>query len=304
MKVAIIGGGAVGLLVAAYLYKADIEPVIYTRRKEQALLLNKYGIEMRKNEKTERYNVKAYCFSDGFKREEDFIILTVKQYDLGPIIKSLIDNKVKTPLLFLQNGMSHISLLEQFDENSVFLGIVEHGVLRLSDYSIVHTGVGQIKIASHHRTSGDMEKMMTALNAIGFKVSMMDDWYPMLVDKLVANAVINPLTAIYKVKNGSLLKNEFFLENMKAVFDEVVQVVNGKEIESLWENVISICKNTSNNYSSMYKDIDQKRQTEIDAILGYLLEEGKKRRKSMPLSQFLYYSIKGMENIGEEEGNG
>lgn len=304
MKVAVIGGGAVGLLVAAYLYRANITPVVYTRREEQASLLNETGIEMMKNGISEKYPVTAYPFSNGLMNDEDLIIITVKQYDLAPIIAAFIENDVKTPLLFLQNGMGHISLLSKLYANSLFLGIVEHGVLKHSDVCITHTGEGQIKIAQYQGSVGNFGTIAQALNSVGFVIRSEAEWYPMLVKKLVANAVINPLTALYKIRNGSLLNNDFYFKNMKAVFDEVIQVVTIADVESLWEEVVSICKKTGNNYSSMYKDLEMMRQTEIQAILGYLLEEGKKSKKLMPLSTFLFYSIKGMENIREEERNG
>lgn len=304
MKVGIIGGGAVGLLVAAYLMKANIVPVIYTRREKQALTLNKNGIDIIKNGIKENCEVKASHFLKGLKNDEDLLLITVKQYDLEPIFDYLSRNQIKTPLLFLQNGMGHIATLSKLSSDSIFLGIVEHGVLKHSDNCITHTGEGQIKIGQYKGKPGKMANIWYALHSIGFPIKIEDEWYPILLKKLIVNAVINPLTALYRVQNGGLLKNRFYFKNMEELYNEVVAAVNASETDSLWEEVISICQNTGSNYSSMYKDIENMRQTEIESILGYILEQGEKRKVPMPLSYFLYYSIKGMENIREEEGNG
>lgn len=304
MKVAIIGGGAVGLLVAAYLYKGNIKTRIYSRRAEQAFLLNEHGLEIIKNGLKEKYEVKADPFSKGLNNDEDLIIITVKQYDLPPIIKYLTENKINTPVLFLQNGMSHISMLSNLYSDSIYVGVVEHGVLKYSGACISHTGEGCIKLALYSGSTAPINEILNSLNNVGFKMVLEDEWYPILVKKLVVNAVINPLTALYGVRNGRLLENKFYFHNMKLLFDEIIKVVHLSDMEGLWEDVVSICQNTGGNYSSMYKDIELRRQTEIHAILGYLLEEGEKRGLPMPLSRFLYYSIKGMENIREEEGNG
>jgi 2-dehydropantoate 2-reductase len=49
-------------------------------------------------------------------------------------------------------------------------------------------------------------------------------------------------------------------------------------------------------------DISQNRKTEIDAILGYVLEKGKELGIALPLSQFLFYAIKGLEEGREKNG--
>ncbi|HHW38286.1 MAG TPA: 2-dehydropantoate 2-reductase [Bacillales bacterium] len=302
MKVAIIGGGAIGMLVAAYLNKANINPVIYTRRREQAQVLQEKGLELIKNGITTTYKVKAIPFSEGLF-EADVIFITVKQYDLEPILDCLNKNKLKIPVVFLQNGMSHTLVLSNLYTESIYLGIVEHGVLKQSDNCVIHTGEGCLKMANYSRKSGKIEAMADALNSIGFPIIIEGNWYETLVSKLVVNAVINPLTTLYGIQNGSLLENNFYLLNMKAVFLEVVQALALTKVDSLWDDVITICKNTGSNYSSMYKDIEHGRPTEIQSILGYILEEGEKRVVSMPGLMFLYNSIKGMEAKGKEERN-
>jgi 2-dehydropantoate 2-reductase len=68
--------------------------------------------------------------------------------------------------------------------------------------------------------------------------------------------------------------------------------------EQMWELVTTICKNTAQNKSSMLRDIEEGRKTEIDAILGYVLAEAKKIEREVAITQFLYDSIKGMERRG------
>ncbi len=303
MKVAIIGGGAIGMLLAAYTNKANINPVIYTRRREQAQVLQEKGLELIKNGMATTSKVMAIPFSEGLLDDADVVFITVKQYDLDPILDYLKKNKVKIPVLFLQNGMGHTLRLSELYSESIYLGIVEHGSLKQSDNCVIHTGDGRIKIAKY---SGESEKVVAlseVLNSVGFPIIIEDNWYETLARKLVVNAVINPLTALYGVRNGSLLENNFYFINMRSVFLEVVQALALTKIDSLWDDVISICQNTGSNYSSMYKDVEHGRKTEIQSILGYILEEGEKRMVPMPGLMFLYNSIKGMEAKGKEERN-
>ena len=45
----------------------------------------------------------------------------------------------------------------------------------------------------------------------------------------------------------------------------------------------------------MLKDVEAKRMTEVDAILGFLLSEAEKQGKKAPLVESYYYFIKGKE---------
>ena len=56
-----------------------------------------------------------------------------------------------------------------------------------------------------------------------------------------------------------------------------------------------ICEKTSHNTSSMLADVRANRQTEVNAIVGYVLEEAKEQQQSVPTLRFLFNAIKGME---------
>ena len=45
----------------------------------------------------------------------------------------------------------------------------------------------------------------------------------------------------------------------------------------------------------MLADVRANRQTEINAIVGYVLEEAKEQQQSVPTLRFLFNAIKGME---------
>ena len=70
---------------------------------------------------------------------------------------------------------------------------------------------------------------------------------------------------------------------MEQVFHEVVFSLKKK-----WygEMVRHVCERTSHNTSSMLADVRANRQTEIGAIVGYVLEEAKKQQRSVPTLQF------------------
>ncbi|MGG1678819.1 2-dehydropantoate 2-reductase [Neobacillus sp. NRS-1170] len=293
MKIGIIGAGSIGLLFAASLNKS-FEVKIYTRTPEQAFEINKFGIEVQKGFERKVSFVPAFPI-DEWSGLEDFTIITVKQYQLPELILK-VNQLPETPknLLFLQNGMGHLKLLDQVRAHNIFVGSIEHGALRENSHTVTHNGDGVTNVAVYNGNSEPLGLLIETAPE-DFPLVMKRNYHDMLLKKLIVNVVVNPLTAILRVKNGELIQNHFFYMTMKNLLTEVTSILNIEKQEPYFEQIINICKNTANNRSSMLKDIEAGRPTEIDAILGYLLEEAKRQNKTAPQVEILYYLIKGKE---------
>ena len=108
------------------------------------------------------------------------------------------------------------------------------------------------------------------------------------LEKLIANACINPLTVIFRTKNGGLLDprvsplrrvlcheaSQVFLRYM----DRTVGLTPGLEdrfnMMRLEEMVKGVTERTRENKSSMYQDFDAGRVTEIRYINGWFARVG------------------------------
>ncbi|MCZ0755538.1 2-dehydropantoate 2-reductase [Anoxybacillus sp. J5B_2022] len=292
MKVGIIGGGAIGLLTAAYL-QPHYEVTIYTRRREQADLLNKQKLRLCKQGKEQTISVHAVPFGQE-EIKADVLFITVKQYDLAHVLARLKDVPFAATLVFLQNGMGHLRLLTEWEERNIVLGVVEHGALKRDDRTVEHTGVGKMTLSLFQGRLGQAEQLLNR-DIFDFPMEYTEDWHTMLTNKLVVNAVINPLTAVLRVRNGELLRVHEYKEMMELLFAEVREALALLDGEAAWQRIVSICAKTAHNRSSMLSDLERGRKTEIEAILGYVIGAGKERGISTPLCQFLFYAVKGME---------
>jgi len=298
MKVGIIGAGSIGLLFAAYISRV-FEVAIYTRTQEQAAEINKYGILLRKGTEERRALVKALPISE-WQGTEELTIIAVKQYQLPAIIDKLNHlSVIPECLLFLQNGMGHLKLLKGIKANSLYVGSVEHGALKENSFTVSHNGEGATNVAVFQGQTASLQYLAAAL-VLDFSIIFQKDFYDMLIKKLIVNAIINPLTAILHVKNGGLIENHFYFQAVKNLFAEISFILNLEHPEEYLQLVVDICKKTTNNRSSMLKDIEANRLTEVDAILGFLLEEAKREDKKAPQIENLYYLIKGKESDREE----
>ncbi|CAG9619814.1 2-dehydropantoate 2-reductase [Sutcliffiella rhizosphaerae] len=298
MKIGIIGGGAIGLLFAFHLSK--LFPVtLYVKRQSQLSLIQNNGITLINDSVNESREVSVTLWNPATTLEEDVLIIAVKQYSLLNIIPSLKEIAKNKVVLFLQNGMSHLEMMESLHQPHLLVGVVEHGVKKKNDATVEWTGIGRTKIAAMEKYTFSKEipfitSWADELKAV-FPVEWNPDYYKMMIEKLLVNAVINPLTALFNVKNGELLKNPYFRETMKELFEEISFLISPMNRKSMWEHVVNICNSTSENWSSMQRDIIEGRKTEVDAILGYILIKAAKEEKKTPITAFLYHSIKGLE---------
>jgi 2-dehydropantoate 2-reductase len=294
MKIGIIGGGAVGLLFAAYLSDGH-DVTVYTRTREQAELINREGIRLIKG--SERFYKKASALSTENLREgEDLLIVAVKQYNLDEIFGKI--KETPSPLLFIQNGYSHVPMLEKLPQSDIFLGVVEHGAMKHSGNSVEHTGEGVTKVAPYR---GDIAQLpLLRMKVDKFPFIENRDFRRMLQEKLIVNAVINPLTGILGITNGELVENPYYYSLFKRYFREISRILE-LEHESTYEtHVEQVCRTTANNRSSLLRDLENGRKTEIDAILGHIISMAKENNKSHELSTAVYWMVKGKETRGDD----
>jgi len=288
MSIGIVGGGAIGMWLASVLAE-KIDVSLYVRRAEQREALIQNGLVMAGHPPVRHLTLKMT--SEPWT--EDLIILAVKQ----PALKSLLP-KLNSPdsphqsLLFIQNGMSHLAFIKDLPFTTIVVGSVEHGVRKLEDTVIDWTGKGRIRCGV---IKGNTESLMPLLSEPSLNVEIILNWFKMLEDKLVANAVINPLTALFKVENGEIFKNPHFIKVAQALFEEISGALRmtSEEKNQRWKHIQTICERTASNHSSMLQDLESGRLTEIDAILGYIFNQNKSG--NLPIIKMLYSSIKGLE---------
>lgn len=297
MRVAIIGGGSVGLLFAYYLSRSGQEVTIYVRRENQAQRLRDSGLSLSFDGAWGKVNPTTEILHSTIRIDAELVIIAVKQYHLSDITDVLrCGIRDSATLLFVQNGMGHIALMKNLPHERILAGVVEHGVLKKTDNEIEHTGAGLTKVAALRGDRQDLLRSETSHES--FPIENHEDWYALLAEKLLVNAAINPLTALYRVENGKLSENRYFQRNLRRLFDEAFSVLGLQDREAHWQKVLRVCRNTGKNRSSMLRDIERGQATEIDAISGYLLQEGKNNDIALPYTAFVYESVKGISNQG------
>lgn len=289
MKIAIVGAGSLGLLYGYYL--ADQHEVTYYIRNEaQINEINEHGISLTGN--SINRHVKAKKITD--YQASDLLIIALKQTQVPEFIYKNKSILKKEQIIFLQNGLGHIKYIKELELEAI-ISSVEHGALKIGYQEVSHLGKGVTKIAPYCKLTKELEEKIKKINDKNLNFNCHNDWKEISYEKLIVNAVINPLTALFNVSNGEILSNSYLKELAKLLCKEAAEILK-LEFTEQWKNVKRVCSLTSENTSSMRADILSNQETEIDAIIGYLLKEAE---VNFPYLDFVYKSIKALEKRGE-----
>ncbi|WP_428908750.1 2-dehydropantoate 2-reductase [Niallia sp. Krafla_26] len=293
MKIGVIGGGAIGLLFSYYL--SEIHSVcLYVHSEEQLEIIKEKGILLEKEGQMKSKSIPVKIFSE-WHGEEDVTLIALKQYHLpGMISRFSSYSSKKHAFLFLQNGMGHLKYFDKMD-GEIYIGTVEHGAMKLDGNHVIHTGLGVTKIAAFRETTVKFHHFIKKIQDESFPFVVEDDYEQMLIQKLVVNAIINPLTAILQIKNGELIHNPYYFELVKRMFTEIRESLNLQNDDKYFKHIMAVCEQTAQNDSSMLRDLKENRPTEIDAILGYILERAAEKEISTPVLEVFYQAVKGKE---------
>jgi 2-dehydropantoate 2-reductase len=295
MKIGVIGGGAVGLLFSHYLSE-KFDVTLLVRRAGQAQDINRYGLTLVRNDCDYNSFIRTERLAES-SLEFDTIIIAVKEYDLDSVLGALADTDVSVPLIFLQNGIGHIDRVKNLAHETLLAGSVEHGALKENDHTVVHTGKGRTNLAIIRGESTGIEEIIIQ-EIKNFPFSIQDDYEKMILKKLFINILINPLTSIARVKNGRLGENPHFLHIQCLLFGELHILFPHMKDLLTFQEVMDIVKNTSSNRSSMLKDIEERKNTEVETILGALLLKAEEENHFLPVMKTLYELVKGIEREG------
>ncbi len=71
-------------------------------------------------------------------------IIAVKSDGVQSLLSRIQEEKIKQPVLFVQNGIGHLELVKKTDLPYVAFATVEHGARRVDDRTVSHNGIGKL----------------------------------------------------------------------------------------------------------------------------------------------------------------
>lgn len=207
--------------------------------------------------------------------DSELAIVTVKTYDTATAADALADCDCAA-VVSLQNGIGNEATLADSLDAQVLAGTATYGAIADEPGHVTCTGVGEVVLGDPDGGPSDVaDRVGTAFRTADIETTVATDMPRRLWEKLAVNAGINATTALARVKNGALADGPA-REVARRAARETARVARANGIELADEDAVStldtVVAATAENESSMYRDLQNERRTEVDAINGIVAD--------------------------------
>ncbi|MGX1111734.1 2-dehydropantoate 2-reductase [Pseudoalteromonas sp. MBR-15] len=292
-NILIVGDGAIGLLFSHFL-SAQHTVTLLTRK--PTLTTRFYQSS---NGKSQPINARLINHKELNQFAPfEWVLFTVKAYQVEAAFKQLQPYLAEhCQVILSHNGMGNVDELNAAlspHQGLSFLTTQQAG-FKATQYSVNHTGDGTSLLGTCNDAARKVLKQIEQHFSSLPNFSVTDDIHTLRWQKLLVNIAINPLSAIHNVKNGQL-RTPHFSSRIINLLSEACLVANKQGISlslsDALNNAYSVMSATAANFSSMQQDISHNRASEIDAICGYVCEQGAKLGVKTPYNQAMLSMIK------------
>lgn len=319
----IVGSGSIGLFLATSIRSAfpSYPLAVLFRQHHKQRIGNEKEITVCLRQKQQRprmARVPAQIIDD--RRSTSSIrnlVISTKAFQAVDAVESIVPrlDPENLRIMLLCNGaldvrekLLEILSLHEIKSPQLVMCTTTHGVEQEPPdedmFHLVQTEMGRTFMGANLENMDEIRRLSelwdrASLNAKAIEKSKMEAF---LWQKLAANCVCNPLTALYQCTNGALAKHSDFVATRDKVIQEISDVgreLNPDMAEQLSPSALTafvelVIQENLQNTSSMFRDIEKKQETEIDNLNGYVIRKGQHLGIDCPANEELYHKIREM----------
>jgi len=293
MRIVVIGAGALGGLVGAHMTEAGQDLTLIEINESRARLLTENGLLISEGSAGERcVRMKVAAKITGLPTA-DLIFVAVKSYQTEDAVRSALpvigDG---TYVLSMQNGIGNTETMARIlGPQRVLCGITYHSIQHVGPNRLRYrAGIKPIQIAPHDgRITPAIEAIGEVFRQAGLDTNVVEKIDDVIWQKLLHNAVVNPVSALTGLTCREMLDDEDLQRFMRALCMEIVAVMRARGVpimdeEDPYRPVIGSQKALGKNRPSMWQDLSRSNCTEVDAINGAIVEEAARLGLAAPLN--------------------
>lgn len=298
MTIVIVGAGALGSLFGALLAQSGRSVWLYNPSfvEHIAAVRDRGSVTVRTAAGDLDVPINATTDVDEIEEPIGLALVTVKTYDTADAARTIAPLITGNALvLSLQNGVGvEATLASHVPERRILRGVTAQGANIVEPGRVRWAGDGPTVIGAYRpawQHTDVMDSIVEMFDDAGIDTELVDDIEPHVYGKLLVNAVVNPLTAMFDVPNGDLVEDDDLRGLLRDLVRETHPVVarHGVDwpLDEAIERVETVCRNTASNVSSMRHDVRRGRPTEIGNINGAVVREARELGIATPLSRLL-----------------
>jgi len=288
MSVAIVGAGAIGGLLGAYLSRSGEEVILIARGPHLAAMQTR-GVTVRGG--GDEFTARPEC-TDDMKAigRSKFVFLTLKAHSI-PAVAETIGGALAEDACVVgaQNGIPWWYFedrhLESVDPGGIIARSIPHekvvGCIAYPAAQVVEPGI--IEHLEGNRFSlgepdGSKSERVQAISSMlvkaGLKAPVQTRIRNELWLKLLGNATLNPLSALTRASLVEIVTSPITRDLVRTLMEEVDAVARslGVDVPLTIEKRMDGAAATGEHRTSMLQDLEAGRPLEVDALVGAVVE--------------------------------
>jgi 2-dehydropantoate 2-reductase len=305
LRIAVVGGGAIGCLFAARLRAAGNDVILVDRNSATVRRVREKGVKVQENDKTLLQVRVPVEGPEANLSDYELILFAVKAYDTEEAATHYAGRTGRrATILTLQNGLGNQEILSRiFGTGRVVVGSTTEGSLLKRPGFVAHTGKGMTLLGELDGSKSQRcLEIVEVFRRAGFNTFITLNSRGVVWAKTIVNSAINPISALTGLSNGELATIEGIRRMMLEVIREGIQVSKAMGISleprDPARELFQILRATARNRSSMLQDILKGRRTEVRELNGAIVKLAKKLRARTPYNTALTSLVLGLECSG------
>lgn len=300
MRIAVLGGGAMGALYGGYLSRKNDVIIVDVN----ATLIDKVkadGLKIIEPDGSSAMYHPAIMGNTKSLSPVDLVIVFVK----AMFSESALENNrtlisSDTYLMTLQNGSGHEDVLKHFaDDAHVIIGTTQHNSAVVGLGEIRHGGSGMTHIGGLTGDTARLQPVADAFTACGLEADCVQNVQKLIWQKMFTNVSASVLTGILQVPLGYIAQNASAWAVCEALIREAVAVAAGEgldfDAEQKIAEVRAVCEKSPNGLTSIYADLRDGRRSEVDTISGSVVRTSERNSVPAPTHRAMVNLVHAME---------
>jgi len=306
MRIGIAGAGAVGSHYGSLLQQSGHD-VCFLARGRHLEAMRDTGLKHISNGEE---HVLKVCADDNpsILQGCDVVILTCKMTDLKMMLTSAAPYLGgETLLLTLQNGVEGPGMAAaEFPEHAIAAGTAFIGARVEKPGVVIHSAAGGVRLGlwQHGKSETRFHPLIHAFMEAGVPAREEADVRLMLWRKLLWNCGFNAITAITHRFARDIAANGETRTMVRHAMTETVSVGNAGGIgidEGDVDKHIKVTLEMGPVKTSMWQDIEQKKQTEVDYINGFVARKAEEIGVDASVNRMLTTLVHAIQHANKEK---
>lgn len=303
MNIVVVGAGAMGCLYGGMLALSGCDVTMVDVNEQTLEKIKSHGIQVEDDTGTIRIAKTKACKYDEIKEPPDLIILFTKTM----FSKQALENSkdfigTDTYIMSLQNGLGNEEIITQFvSKEHVLIGITSFPGDLKDTAEIRFHKTGSTKYCLCSSTANSMVKEIEhVFEMAGLNPVISEHIFEEIWEKVALNASMNTITAICRVPCGAIRDSEYGKKVVYHIIEEVIEVARAESINVSEKKINSYINMSMNehgdHFPSMSQDVMHGRKTEIDSIVGEVINKAKEHEIEVPYIETMLCLVKTIEN--------